>query len=649
MELGKIKGVGAARAAALGKLGIDSVEGLTRYFPRTYQDRGCVVPVGGVEVDEVNSVKAIVTETKLSRPGNKVMVRAILADKFEAVWFNMPYMKSAFKPGQPYVFTGKVISRLGRLQMVSPDHEPFSPNMPRIVPVYHSTSGLSQKMLRKFVKSALELYETSETLDEKIISKYGLCYGEYAVHNIHFPEDDEAFFRARRRLVFEELLEVSQRLMRIKKRAEQESGVVVREVDFAPVRALFPFLPTEAQERVLGDIVSDLSCGMRMNRLVQGDVGSGKTLIAMFAAYAVIRNGGQAALMAPTEVLAAQHLRSFSVLEQLGIRVAFLSGSQTRRERMMVLEDIRIGRAQMVIGTHALIQQGVEFNNAGLMITDEQHRFGVRSRENLAKKGAAHVLVMTATPIPRSLALILYGDMDISIIDSLPPGRTKVDTYAVTTAYRDRIYEFIKEQTGEGRQAYIICPAIEDSETFETLESVTTMTERLSGFFSRHRVACLHGKMNTEQRDETMRAFCTGEIDILISTTIVEVGVNVPNATIMVIENAERFGLAQLHQLRGRVGRGEHKSYCVLITDSKSKICRERLNAMKDSNDGFHISELDLKLRGGGDFFGTRQHGLPEFKIANLYQDMDILKDAQAAASEVGAAGGWADDEWIVI
>jgi len=665
-ELSAIKGIGVTRAASLRKLGINSVEELIGHFPRTYQDRGDVIPIAELEIDEVNSVKAVVAATKLSRPGNKVMVRTELVCQsdgvrqgdgslgtllpsgiLEAVWFNMPYMKNAFKSGVPYLFIGKVISRLGKLQMVSPEYEPFAPDAPRIVPLYHATAGLSQKMLRKFVKAALEICGAAETLDEQIISNYGLCSREYAVRNIHFPENDEAFFRARRRLVFEELLTVQLRLRRLKKRAAQQAGVVVEDVEFAPVRGLFSFAPTEAQDKVIREIMGDMSDGFRMNRLVQGDVGSGKTLIAMLAAYAVIKNGGQAALMAPTDVLAAQHYRSFTVLEKLGIRVAFLSGSLSRRERMFVLEDIKIGRAQMIIGTHALIQSGVEFYNAGLMITDEQHRFGVRSRENLAKKGAAHVLVMTATPIPRSLALILYGDMDISIVDSLPLGRTKVDTYAITTAHRDRLYTFIKAQIDEGRQAYVICPTIENSEALETLESVTAMAKSLTDVFSEYQVACMHGKVNPEQRDEIMTAFSEGKIDILVSTTVVEVGVNVPNATIIAVENAERFGLAQLHQLRGRVGRGEHKSYCILITDSKSKICRERLDAMKNSNDGFYISELDLKLRGGGDFFGTRQHGLPEFKIANLYQDMDILKEAQAAAEEV--TGGEGDEGWVVI
>ncbi|MCL2699094.1 MAG: ATP-dependent DNA helicase RecG [Defluviitaleaceae bacterium] len=667
MELQEIKGIGAARAASLRKLGISSAEELIGHFPRMYQDRGDLKPIAEVELDEVNSVKAAVSAVKISRPGKKIMVRAeLLEDKgtvhlswraktdepspcLQAVWFNMPYMKTAFKPGVEYVFTGKVISRLGKPQMISPDYEIFSEDIRRIVPVYHATAGLSQKILRKFVKAALELFKPVETLDGDIISKYGLCSREYAVCNIHFPEDDEAFFRARRRLVFEELFTAQLRLRKLRKCAEP-SAVVVADpwvVDFsmfAPLLTSFAFAQTPAQERVVHEIMEDMSRGVRMNRLIQGDVGSGKTLVAMLAAYAIIKNGGQAALMAPTEVLAAQHYRSFAALEQLGIRVALLTGSQSRPERRRIYEDIKTGRAQMIIGTHALIQQGVEFYNAGLVITDEQHRFGVRNRENLAKKGAPHVLVMTATPIPRSLALILYGDMDISVIDAMPPGRSKIETYSVTTGHRERLYNFIKEQLSEGRQAYIICPVIEDSETLEALESVTAMAARLKKVFAGYRVDCLHGR--SEERDGVMAAFSEGEIDLLISTTVVEVGVNVPNATVMVIENAERFGLAQLHQLRGRVGRGRFKSYCVLITDSKSKLCRERLKAMKDSNDGFYISELDLKLRGGGDFFGTRQHGLPEFKIANLYQDLDILKEAQAAAEFAADEGGGG---WVVI
>ncbi len=642
-----IKGIGDARAEKLKKLGIVTIKDLIEHFPRDYQDRSKITSIADAEIDEVVSVSATVIDTSLSRIKNLLITKIKLSDgtgNFEAVWFNQPYLKNNFKKGEKFIFTGTLTERFKRLQMESPDYEQEKGqellNSGRIIPIYHATAGLSQKLLRKMVNVALEAFnsEVEENLPLYLVKKYNLISRHFSVKNIHFPESDESFFLARNRLVFEELFFMQILLMKLKGLAKESASFAIQEINTEPILSSFSFELTDAQKKVQNEILVDLQSGFRMNRLVQGDVGSGKTAIAMVAAYVIVKSEKQVALMAPTEVLARQHLESFTnVFSALGIQVALLISSQTRGERKLILENIQKGVAQIVIGTHAIIQDKVQFKDLGLVITDEQHRFGVRQRLILSEKGEnPHVLVMTATPIPRSLALILYGDMDISIVDSLPPGRQKIETYAVNANYRERLYEFIKKEINTGRQAYMICPSIETNlETDKPLESVTELVEKLKDVFIGIEFACLHGKMKTDEKQQIMESFARNQLKLLISTTVIEVGVNVPNATVMVIENAERFGLAQLHQLRGRVGRSVHKSYCVLITDSKSKICKRRMKAMTESNDGFYISELDLELRGAGDFFGTRQHGLPEMKIANLYEDIEILKQAQEAAYEV--------------
>ncbi|MDO5389257.1 MAG: ATP-dependent DNA helicase RecG, partial [Clostridia bacterium] len=471
-----------------------------------------------------------------------------------------------------------------------------------------------------------------------ILEKHNLCSREFAVRNIHFPINDDAFFKARRRLVFDELLLLQLHLLELKGNVcGKKSSILIEDHNDDEVRNELGFKLTKAQEKVLCEIKGDFKKGFVMNRLIQGDVGSGKTAVAMIAAYIAVKNGYQTVLMAPTDVLANQHYKSFcSVFEKLNIKCELLTSGLKKREKDRAYDNIESGYAKIIIGTHALIQDKVRYNNIGLVITDEQHRFGVRQREMLAEKGnEPHVLVMTATPIPRTLALILYGDLDISIIDELPPGREKVDTFAVDHGYYQRLYSFVRKEILKGRQTYIICPMIEENDKAE-LRAVISYTEELDrNIFPEFRVACVHGKMKNNEKQEIMEDFAKGNIDILVSTTVIEVGINVPNATLMIIENAERFGLSALHQLRGRVGRGSEKSYCVLVSDTKNKTSKERLKIMCKTNDGFVISEKDLTLRGPGDFFGTRQHGLPEMKIANLYKDIDILKEVQQTAIEL--------------
>ncbi len=639
-----VRNIGQTRAKQLNKMGIETVEDLIEYFPRSYEDRSKLTSLDAVNIGEVNNFRArVCTKPESMRVKALTIVKARLSDgkgSIEGVWYNQPYIKNMLIPEKEYIFTGKVVEKYGRVQAENPDFEPVrenSLNMGRIVPVYTVPSKMSQKTIRGCVKDALDGVhsEITEFMPESIISERKLCGRSYAVNNIHFPESDYAFFKARRRLVFEELLMLQMHLLQLKGNVTgKKSAVRIRDYDVRPILDSLGFKLTQAQENVIGELFADLRKGNVMNRLIQGDVGSGKTAVAMVLAYTVIRNGYQAVLMAPTDVLANQHYKNISeVFGTLGIKCTLLTSGLRRKEKNTAYSDISEGKSQMIIGTHALIQETVEYNSLGLVITDEQHRFGVRQRESLAKKGKdPHVLVMTATPIPRTLALILYGDLDISIIDSFPPGRQKIDTFAVDHSYYRRLYAFVKKEVAKGRQAYIICPMIEENDNTE-LRSVLTYTQELKdSIFPELRVECIHGKMKNDEKQEIMELFEKGDIDVLVSTTVIEVGIDVPNATLMIIENAERFGLSALHQLRGRVGRGSEKSYCVLVSDAKNKTSLERLKTMCRTNDGFVISEKDLELRGPGDFFGTRQHGLPEMKIANLYKDIDVLKEAQQTA-----------------
>lgn len=641
-----LKGIGEQRERKLQKLGISTIEDLLTHYPREYKDRSEILKIADLPMDEPSTFLAQVKEEgQNSRHGRLVYTRMKVYDETGSVgvlWYNQPYMKNSLKIGEWYLFSGKLQKKYGRKEILSPEVERIGENFAggRIIPVYPASEGVSQKMLRNLMEDALSQMSGGmrEELPLWLRKEYKLAERNFAIENIHFPKTEQGFYDARRRLVFEELFVLQTALFQLKNTLEDSGeGIILKKKKaLQEAEGLLPFALTGAQKRVLKEMEKDMTSGKIMNRLVQGDVGSGKTALAMVSAYWAIQNGYQVTIMAPTEVLANQHFESFQkVFEPAGIKVVLLTGSLKAKEKRETLEQVKNGDAQMIVGTHAVIQKGVEYHKLGLAITDEQHRFGVRQRSTLADKGEnVHTLVMTATPIPRTLALILYGDLDISIIDELPPGRQKIDTSAVDSRYHQRIYTFIQKHVKEGRQAYVICPMIEESEKLE-VQSVLNYTEELVKELPECRVACVHGKMKAKEKQEIMDGFAAGNIDVLVSTTVIEVGINVPNATIMLIENAERFGLAQLHQLRGRVGRGSEKSYCILVSDTKTKVAKERMKTMTESEDGFVISEKDLKLRGPGEFFGIRQHGLPELKIADLYKDMAILKEAQSAAAEL--------------
>ncbi len=649
-DIEQINNVGTQRANKLHQLGIYKIYDIIEYFPRDYNDRTNILEIKNLIENEENTFTAIIASTPENiNIKNKIMTKVKLKDStgtITGIWYNQVYLKNTFRIGEEYLFSGKVTKNYNKLEIINPEYEKIDNKEllsgGRIVPIYSSTYKFSQKMIRTIIKNVLdEVYnEIEEFMPDYIQKEYKLIDRVSAIQNIHFPSDNQMFFSSRYRLVFEELFLLQLGLTRIKLvNSNSKKGVVIEKVNEEQdlINSL-PFKLTNAQINALDEIKKDLLSGNSMNRLIQGDVGSGKTIVALLASYIVVKNGYQVAMMVPTEVLAQQHYESFNnYLSDLGINIALLTGSITKKQKTAILEDLQSGKINIVLGTHAIIQENVLFNNLGLVITDEQHRFGVAQRAKLSSKGDnPHTLVMTATPIPRTLALILYGDLDITIIDELPPGRQKIDTFSVGTSYYERIYEFIKKEIAQGRQAYIICPMVEESEKLEDLKSVIEYTEKLKEkVFNNYTIEFVHGKLKSKEKQIIMDRFIKGETDILVATTVIEVGINVPNASIMVIENSDRFGLAQLHQLRGRVGRGTYKSYCILVTDSKNKVTLERMKIMQTSNDGFELSQVDLDLRGPGDFFGTRQHGLPEMKIANLYKDVSILKTVQEAVNKL--------------
>lgn len=644
-EIKYVKGIGPKRANKLSKLGIFTVSDLLFYFPRQYEDRNNLRKIFELKDEEKVTIRAIVSSIETSNVRKGLVITKVgVRDETgfaRLVFFNQEYISSTLRKGDTVFVFGKVKKTSYGIEMSSCEVEQMSNNPKNtcgIMPIYPLTYGLTNKELINIVKTVFsnaQIY-IKEYLPNKIIQKYKLCSIDFAVKNIHSPTNKESLKVALYRLVFEEFLMLQLGLFLFKNGVTEKSGVKFeKEQNLVKILNSLPFKLTNAQNRALNEIIDDMNCGKVMNRLVQGDVGSGKTVVALLALANCVLNGYQGALMAPTEILAEQHFISLNeTLSPFGINVGLLVGSLTKKQKENVLQRVKDNEIDILIGTHALIEDKVEFNNLGIVITDEQHRFGVRQRNKLSEKGYnPDILVMTATPIPRTLALILYGDLDISIIDELPPGRQPIETLAVYKDKREKAYNsLVRSEVQKGRQVYIVCPLVEESEAIEAKAAVDLVEELKSEFFSDLRLGLLHGKMKPSEKDETMKKFKNKELDILVSTTVIEVGVNVPNATLMIIENAERFGLAQLHQLRGRVGRGSHKSYCILIYSSKSEVCSQRMSIMEETTDGFKISEKDLEIRGPGEFFGTRQHGLPELKVANIFKHMKILKIAQQEA-----------------
>lgn len=640
-----VKGIGPKKADKLNKLGIFTLKDLLYYFPRQFEDRNNLKKIAQLEDGEKVTIKAVISSINTFSPKEGMTLTKIdVKDETgsaKVVFFNKSYIKNTFRPGDSILVFGKVKKKFNNLELTSCELE-YLTNSPkntcRFMPVYQLTYGVTNKEIMSIIRTVLEDKELiiQEYMPQRIIEKYRLCSIDFAVRNIHSPSSKESLKIALYRIVFEELLILQLGLFVFKSGRNKEDGIKFEtSKDLKKIISALPFKLTKAQNRALDEIIQDMNLEKIMNRLVQGDVGSGKTVVALLALANCVLNGYQGALMAPTEILAGQHYISLTEsLKDFGINVGLLIGSLTKKQKDTVLEQIKNNEIDILIGTHALIEDKVEFNNIGLVITDEQHRFGVMQRSKLSLKGAnPDILVMTATPIPRTLALILYGDLDISIIDELPPGRQPIETIAIEKSKRDRAYNnLVRREVESGRQVYIVCPLVEESEAIEAKSAVELVEELRAEYFHDLRLGLLHGKMKSSEKDEVMRLFKDKEIDILVSTTVIEVGVNVPNATLMIIENAERFGLAQLHQLRGRVGRGSHKSYCVLIYDSKTDVCRQRMAIMEETNDGFKISEKDLEIRGPGEFFGTRQHGLPELKVANLFKHIKILKLAQQEA-----------------
>ena len=643
-----VKGIGPKKAAKLNKLNIFTIKDLLYYFPRAYEDRSNVKKIYQLEHDEKACTKGIISDIKTHEARNKIKVtKFIIRDEsgfLSLVFFNQEYLTKVFKKGDSVIAYGKVKKEGGFLEMNSPQIEHFT-NSPtstcKLIPVYPLTYGVTSKDIISTIKSIYtnEKVIIQEYLPQEIINKYKLCSIDFAVKNLHMPQDKQSLKIALYRMIFEEFLILQIGLFYFKSGMDDSEGIKFEKKEkLNDIIKSLPFNLTNAQNRALSEVIEDMTSDNVMNRLVQGDVGSGKTIVAVLVLALSVLNGYQGALMAPTEILARQHYISLNeTLSPFDIKVDLLVGSLTKKQKEKVLERIKNHEVDILIGTHALIEDNVEFNNLGIVVTDEQHRFGVRQRAKLSSKGSnPDILVMTATPIPRTLALILYGDLDISIIDELPPGRQPIDTRAFESKKRDFIYtNFIRDEITKGRQVYVVCPLVEESEAIEAKAAEDLRDELKEKYFSDLNVEVLHGKMKPSLKDKIMNDFKNNKIQILVSTTVIEVGVNVPNATLMIIENAERFGLAQLHQLRGRVGRGSHKSHCILIYSSKTNVCKERMEIMEETNDGFRISEKDLEIRGPGEFFGTRQHGIPELKVANIFKHIKVLKLAQEESKNI--------------
>lgn len=641
-----LKGVGERRAAMLSRLGVSDANALVRLYPRVYEDWSRIKSINEAQIGEICCIKGIVgspVRKNLIRKGLTLYKTEITDGSgiMGITIFNSRFAAEKLTEGDEFLFFGRVGGNLYRKEMNSPEIEPAD-GADRIRPIYPQTHGLNSKMIEKLVRTALT--ECRDELVDPIPlwlrEKYCLMNLPDSLWNIHFPKSPDYLEEARRRLIFEELLILQLGLEKMRSQTQNNAGAII-ERDFSEEYfSHLPFSPTGAQRRAVKEAMRDMMSGRQMNRLLQGDVGSGKTAVAAALVYSAAKNSMQSALMAPTEVLAEQHYKTFlKLFEDCSINVELLTGSDTAAQKRRKKEALKAGEIDLLIGTHAIIQSDVEFKSLALVITDEQHRFGVEQRNALGEKGEnPHLYVMSATPIPRTLALIIYGELDISILDELPPGRQKIETYAVTSELRQRAYNYVKKHLDAGRQGYIICPLVDEGESDTELASAVKYADELQrGDFRGYTVGLMHGKMKSVDKKKVMESFSKGETQLLVSTTVIEVGVDVPNAVIMVIENAERFGLSQLHQLRGRIGRGQYKSTCILITDAQNDTAQRRMKVMETTADGFKIADEDLKLRGPGEFFGSRQHGLPEMKIADMLKDRGTLEETQRAAKEIMA------------
>jgi ATP-dependent DNA helicase RecG len=642
-DVRKLSGVGPKKAEALKRVGIGSVRDLLEHYPRAYQDRTTFTPIGQLQKDQDFQIRGKVIRLVSGNPYpvKKQPIRLQVEDAtgiLEVVFFNARYLTGFFKKGRVYDFYGRVTASLAGLQMIHPEFSEASEDeAPGILPLYPLAAGLSQKDMRKWTRAALsEISDLPEVLPAPCRERQRLCSHRYAMEALHQPPGKDSLKQGRYRLIFEELFLLQLGLTTLKRTRDQRKfdESIKKTADGESFTQSLPFPMTGAQKKALSEIYQDMESGYPMNRLLQGDVGSGKTVLAEAAIWKAVNSGFQAAFMAPTEILARQHLESLTKdFSAFGIRVAYLGSGLTASERRKTLEGLAKGTIDVVTGTHAILQERVEFQQLGLVITDEQHRFGVTQRSRLTEKGwMPDVLVMTATPIPRTLAVILYGDLDISIVDELPPGRKPVKTYGINSNRREKAYNYAEKEIQAGRQVYIVTPLIQESEEISCLSAEETY-EELTKKWPDYQVGLLHGGMKTEEKNRIMEDFYGGRIHALVSTVVIEVGVNVPNATVMIVENAERFGLAQLHQLRGRVGRGPHPSACMLIVGGNSKVAEARVKIMTESGDGFYIAEKDLELRGPGEFFGTRQHGLPTLKIADLIRHRPIMEKARDEAT----------------
>lgn len=657
-DIGELKGIGEKTRKIFQKININTVGDLIRYYPRRYDVYEEAVPISELEEEKVQTVSGTIFG-RVQVTGNKNMQITTIQVKdtsgiLKVIWFRMPFLRTTLSGGGWITLRGKVVNKKGCLTMEHPEifypGSKYEEKKDTLQPIYGLTSGLTNNMVMKAMKQALDgLDLTKDILPYELRIKYGLAEYHYAVRGIHFPEDKEVFYHARERLVFEEFLEFILSLRKLKEKNEKlpNEYVIEPKKEVSEFIANLPYELTGAQKRVWREISDDMASDTAMSRLIQGDVGSGKTIVAVLALLTVALNGYQAAMMAPTEVLARQHYESITRMfekQNIPVKVELLTGSMTAKEKRKTYDRIECGLAKIIIGTHALIQGAVSYDNLALVVTDEQHRFGVKQRETFARKGGEpHVLVMSATPIPRTLAIILYGDLDISVMDELPANRLPIKNCVVDTGYRKTAYSFMKKQIAQGRQCYVICPMVEDSENLEAENVIDYANVLQQEMGNEIVVSYLHGKMKQTEKDDIMDRFGKNEIQILVSTTVIEVGIDVPNATVMMIENAERFGLAQLHQLRGRVGRGRYQSYCIFMSSSKSKETKERLEILNRSNDGFKIASEDLRLRGPGDLFGIRQSGLMNFRLGDVYQDAKVLQMANEAANEITDI----DAEWV--